>query len=105
MNKRDFRSIMHTQLPRYVDLPIPEGFAVVTVMCRDTWRPDGGWRSDRPMFTVQTGTKKIWRKDIWSAGTLRPLLECGPFLMPGLLDLILDAAVFCNFKVPAEYAR
>lgn len=105
VTRPDLREITHSRVGRYVDLPDRGGFILVRVVRRDSWRPTGGWRVERPAFLVQGSARGAWKRDVWNARTLRPLLEAGPLLVPGLLELILEAADFCGIKIPEEYAR
>ncbi len=97
----------HTRTPRYIDLTgYPDAFAMVWVATHDTWRPDKlGWRrDDRPSVLISPARDTEAIK-IWNVPTLRPILKAAPLLMPGLLDLILEAVQFCEIKIPQEYAR
>jgi hypothetical protein len=96
----------HRRTGGYVDLTgYPEGFAMVWVAVVDSWRPgtSTGWKRDRPIVLISParGTQVI---QVWSVPSLRPILKAGPLLMPGLLELIIEAAQFCEIKIPQEYA-
>lgn len=97
----------HRRTGGYVDLTgYPDAYTMVWVDVRDTWRPgtSTGWKRDRPMVVLSParGAEAI---EVWNVPTLRPILAAGPLLMPGLLELIIEAAEFCGIKIPEEHAR
>lgn len=96
----------HRRELRYVDLQgYPDAYTLVWVTARDSWIPgtSAGWKRDRP--SVMIGPAHGEAIHIWNVPTLRPILKAGPLLMPGLLELIIEAAQFCEIKIPQEYAR
>jgi hypothetical protein len=97
----------HRRTGGYVDLTgYPDAYAMVWVAVRDSWRPGTStdeWKRDRPIVLISPARDTEAIK-VWNVPTLRPILKAGPLLMPGLLDLIIEAAQFCEIKIPQEYA-
>jgi hypothetical protein len=98
----------HCRTSQYIDLQGHSGgFAMVTVCAHDTWNPTvpTAWKREGPMVMITPIERGAGSITIWNVPTLRPILKAGPLLMPGLLDLIVEAVQFCGIKIPAEYAR